>query len=121
VLSHIPPFINDPMEHSGYFPLGKEVRLDLLARFSKAGVSHWFCGHYHRNAGGVFLRDGKQLEVIVTGATGANIETDPSGDALGLSGMLGIGAEASSSPICIVKVSKAGISHSNFYLADVAT
>mmetsp|Transcript_15993 Transcript_15993/g.19842 ORF Transcript_15993/g.19842 Transcript_15993/m.19842 type:complete len:358 (-) Transcript_15993:88-1161(-) len=112
VFSHIPPFINDPEESSGYFPLSKEVRLDILARLAEGDVSHWFCGHYHRNAEGTFKSsNGKQIEVITSGAVGGNIETDPAGDVLGLSGMKSIKADASVSGLRIVSVSKKGITH----------
>ena len=67
ILSHIPPFISDPLEASGYFPLARDVRLRLLQRAAKGGASHWFAGHYHRNAGGTFdlemhgtARDGEE-------------------------------------------------------------
>ena len=80
VFSHIPPFIDAPEEDSGYFPLDRTTRLNLLSRLSKAKVSHWFCGHYHRNAGGLYIgEDGHKLEVVTTGAVGANITTDPDG------------------------------------------
>jgi len=92
VLSHIPPFINDPHEPDGYFPLSTRVRFSLLQRMAAHGVSHWFCGHYHRNAGGVFHDDvlhneGERLEVVTTAAIGTNLTTDNKGDALGLSGI----------------------------------
>jgi serine/threonine-protein phosphatase CPPED1 len=41
VLSHIPPFISEPDEPSGYFPLPRDVRLRLLTRMARAGVTHW--------------------------------------------------------------------------------
>jgi hypothetical protein len=53
IFSHIPPFIYKPDEDNGYFNLNKHVRENLLTRAMEAGVTKWFCGHYHRNAGGL--------------------------------------------------------------------
>lgn len=91
VFSHIPPFIFDPEERDGYFNLDRDMRLPLLSRLSKAGCCSWFCGHYHRNAGGVY-RDPdpaveSSLEVVVTGAVGCQIVDNPVGDPLELSGI----------------------------------
>jgi len=78
VFSHISPFINDPYESSEYFNLAKETRLPLLQELSDAGCTHWFCGHYHRNAGGIYrnTRDGtKTLECVTSAAVGTTLTT----------------------------------------------
>merc|ERR1719235_1075149 len=78
--SHVPPFIFKPDELDEYFNLRKELRLPLLARLCAKGCTNWFCGHYHRNAGGVYRdKEGRQLEVTTTGAVGTNIKDRPDG------------------------------------------
>lgn len=47
----------------------------MLNKFREAGVKHIFCGHYHRNAGGLY----GDLEVIVTSAIGCQLGEDKSG------------------------------------------
>lgn len=69
--SHIPPFVFEHDEPKGYFNLEPAVRKPVLRRMRKAGVKKWFCGHYHRNAGG-WCED---LEVVVTAAVGTNVDT----------------------------------------------
>jgi len=82
---HIPPFINEPDEGEGYFNMPEKKRGALLEKLNDADVSHLFCGHYHRNAGGKY----KDLEVVVTGAVGTNIINSavPGSDALDKSGI----------------------------------
>mmetsp|Transcript_17496 Transcript_17496/g.30836 ORF Transcript_17496/g.30836 Transcript_17496/m.30836 type:complete len:389 (-) Transcript_17496:79-1245(-) len=115
VFSHIPPFIQDVNEPSGYFPLAKKVRQNLLNRMAKAGVSHWFCGHFHRNVIGRY----KDIEVVTTGAVGGNLITDPAGDLLGLSGMDQVVASENKSGLRIVRVSAKGITHEYKTLAEL--
>ena len=68
-------------EDDGYFNLTNVVRRKLMRKMKNARTRAWFCGHYHRNAGG-FDED---LEVVVTSAVGAVLP--PSGkDPLGLGG-----------------------------------
>jgi len=69
VFAHIPPFIFSPDEHDGYFNWSQEVRRPVLRAMKKAGIRKMFCGHYHRNAGGM---DG-QLEVVITSALGCRL------------------------------------------------
>mmetsp|Transcript_17505 Transcript_17505/g.28331 ORF Transcript_17505/g.28331 Transcript_17505/m.28331 type:complete len:325 (+) Transcript_17505:21-995(+) len=113
VFSHIPPFIEHQDEASGYFPLSRDVRLDLLGRMSHGDVSHWFCGHYHRNSFGVYSPGdgGRAIEVVTTAAIGGNITTDKSGDKLGLSGMESIVGDPRKSGFRVVRVSASGITH----------
>ena len=114
-LSHIPPFIERSDEPDGYFNLPRPTRRRLLAVLRRGGTTHWFCGHYHRNAGGVDHGEGSEggggggsdgsgrggkgrkgggggrvggpLEVVVSSAVGCVLT--PSGvDPLGLRGFL---------------------------------
>ncbi|CAK9099286.1 Serine/threonine-protein phosphatase CPPED1 (Calcineurin-like phosphoesterase domain-containing protein 1) [Durusdinium trenchii] len=119
IFTHIPPFINEPDEPSSYFPLEKTKRLDLLDRAAQAGVTHWFAGHYHRNAQGTFEKGGRRVEVVTTGAVGANITTDPKGDELGLTGMDSMLGDPSVSGLRVVKVRASGISHEFRSIADL--
>uniref|UniRef100_A0A1I8G7Q8 Metallophos domain-containing protein n=1 Tax=Macrostomum lignano TaxID=282301 RepID=A0A1I8G7Q8_9PLAT len=74
---HVPPFLTDAhSDADSYFTLPKADRLPLLDACLEAGVSAIFCGHYHRNAGGVY-RD--KLPVVVTSAVGAQIGNDRHG------------------------------------------
>jgi hypothetical protein len=66
VFSHIPPFIRFPDEPKGYFNLHPTIRGEVLAQLKRAGVSKWFCGHFHRNDGGW----DEKLEVVITTAVG---------------------------------------------------
>jgi hypothetical protein len=88
VFSHVPPFLSDPEEETeGWYysnrkvvplMLFKPVRMRLLRKFAAAGVTHWFCGHYHRNSGGTFRDEhGNTIEVVVTTAVGAQFFSDP--------------------------------------------
>ena len=63
--SHIAPFLNDPDEESdGYFNLKYSSRRRLLNQLRRARTRAWFCGHYHRNAGGMDNESG--VAVVVT-------------------------------------------------------
>mmetsp|Transcript_1857 Transcript_1857/g.5468 ORF Transcript_1857/g.5468 Transcript_1857/m.5468 type:complete len:384 (-) Transcript_1857:390-1541(-) len=115
ILSHIPPFIESPDEEDGYFNLETLRRRQLLRRVKRARVSSWFCGHYHRNAGGM---DGP-LEVVVSSAVGCILK--PNGkDPLGLGGfqippVIGPGL----SGLRIVDVSRQSVKHKWFTLDSV--
>lgn len=75
LFQHIPWFLREPDEEKEYFNIENELRLRMLDKFYNAGVRTIFCGHYHRNAGGMF----KDLELVVTSAIGAQLGTDKSG------------------------------------------
>lgn len=78
VFAHDPPFIFDQDEPDGYFNLETNVRHELLSAMSDNGVVAWFCGHYHRNAGGVYKSpSGRKLEVVVTSGVGCAIKNKP--------------------------------------------
>lgn len=131
VFSHIPPFIFSPDESSGYFALATEVRHRLLRKLASHGVTHWFCGHYHRNAGGFYcqpcdessrgVQQEATLEVVTTAAVGANIGVDPSGDPLGLSGMLDVSADANLSGLRVVQVGESTLTHKFYSLEELET
>lgn len=79
IFSHVPPFLSSPDERDGYFNLRRGLRKRMLKRFCECGAVAWFSGHYHENAGGVYRHpDGSELEVVVTGAVGAQIPHRPS-------------------------------------------
>jgi len=75
IFQHIPWFVKSFDEKKFYFNIEKDLRLQKLERFYKAGVRKIFCGHYHRNAGGFY----KDLEVVVTSAIGCQIGPDDHG------------------------------------------
>ena len=63
---HIPLFLNTAEDDDTYFVIPQQERLPMLRRLAAAGIGKVFCGHYHRNAGGVWNTtddDGKQLTV----------------------------------------------------------
>ncbi|CAD7923259.1 unnamed protein product [Amoebophrya sp. A120] len=102
--SHISPFIKTPKEPSAYFNWNKNVRLHTLERLHSCGCKAWFGGHYHRNSVGNY----KGMQVVTTGAVGVNIETDPKGDPLGLSGVGKGILDKKTSGLRIVKVTDEG-------------
>jgi len=112
VFSHVPPFINDADEGDEYFNLDRGFRQEILPKLTRKGVVAWFCGHYHRNAGGKFRdAEGREMEVVVTGAVGTQIRSRPEGDLLGKSGIGGhiIGEEVSG--LRVVKVLADRVEH----------
>eukprot|EP00039_Didymoeca_costata_P020173 m.340314 g.340314 ORF g.340314 m.340314 type:complete len:329 (+) comp19236_c0_seq1:132-1118(+) len=121
VFSHIPPFVEDADEVDGYFVLKKDLRHRLLEHMSNSGVSSWFCGHFHRNAGGIYTnpKNKKKLEVVVCGAVGCNITSKPGAQFNDLKGMGSIGVREDMSGMRIVTVSELGISHRFLTIADM--
>jgi len=69
IFQHIPWFLEAWDEEKQYFNVALELRQRKLEQLHEAGVSKVFCGHYHRNAGGVY----KSVEVVVTSAIGCQI------------------------------------------------
>ena len=53
VFQHIPWFLKTPDEDKEYFNIETGLRMKMLNKFYDAGVSKIFCGHYHRNTGGL--------------------------------------------------------------------
>jgi 3',5'-cyclic AMP phosphodiesterase CpdA len=141
--SHIPPFIESQDEPSAYFNLEQSVRTRLLGDLSEAGCTAWFCGHYHRNARGVYTHPegsshaggksdknssagnsksgGHLLEVVVSSAVGTTLttSTDDADDPLGLSGMGTVQLGASTSGLRVVRVGEDGITHEWTTLEDI--
>lgn len=112
IFSHVPPFIGRPDEDNEYFNLESGFRQELLARLVKKGVVAWFCGHFHRNAGGWYRdADGKGLEVVVTAAVGTNITNRPGGNILGKSGIGGHEIGEDVSGLRLVKVFADRVEH----------
>lgn len=111
ISTHIPPFINSFDEPDAYFNISKNVREKLLLRAVNSGVKAWFCGHYHRNAGGFYNKSDKKLEVIVSAAVGGNAETDTSKNQLEIEGVGGLVLNKSISGIRVIKVTPNGYSH----------
>ncbi|KAK6644389.1 hypothetical protein RUM43_000656 [Polyplax serrata] len=75
VFQHIPWFLKSDDEEDNYFNIGINLRQKWLDKFKKAGVEGIFCGHYHRNAGGVY----NGMQVVVTSAVGGQLGDDKSG------------------------------------------
>jgi len=111
---HIPPFVNVPDEHGGFFNIGLKPRIELLEKLVKGQYSKLFCGHYHRNAGGTY----KDLEVVVTGAVGSSIlpSSLPGADPLEISGMGGFECTEDTSGMRIVGVRRDEVVHKWFTL-----
>jgi len=88
VFGHIPAFIDSPTEDVNQFNIEIGFRTELLELWAKYGVSHYFSGHYHRNAGGLYKSQstGKTVEVVVTGAVGTNIVDRPGNKPVALGG-----------------------------------
>jgi len=103
--SHVPPFIFNADEPDEYFNIDRAVRKPCLARLAAHGCRAWFCGHYHRNAGGVY-RDSENriVEVVVTGAVGTQITDKAGGDPLGKSGIGGHKIGEDDSGLRVVRV-----------------
>nr|XP_026692629.1 serine/threonine-protein phosphatase CPPED1-like isoform X3 [Ciona intestinalis] len=72
VISHIPPFISDPMEEDTIFNIPLHHRIPLMDKFATSGVKMVMCGHYHRNGGGVWGEQA-EVEVVVTSSIGAQL------------------------------------------------
>lgn len=78
---HIPVFTVSADEGDHYFSLPTKIRGDFLRKLAAARIEKVFCGHYHRNAGGVWLSKDKtqKIECIVSSAVGAQLGNDQSG------------------------------------------
>ncbi|XP_022084779.1 serine/threonine-protein phosphatase CPPED1-like [Acanthaster planci] len=96
IFQHTPWFIKSPDEDDGYFNIPITHRLPVLERFLTAGVRIIFCGHYHRNAGGLY----KGMEEVVTSAWGMPTGEDKSG-------------------LRVVKVTEDSISHQYYSVDDI--
>ena len=110
LFTHIPPFIKSPEEPSAYFNLDKETRMNLLNLCVKGGVEGIFAGHYHRNSTGVY----RGIQVVTTGAVGANItsvEGASEYELLGLAGMSAVVADRTLSGYRVVSIKEEGVTH----------
>ena len=106
LFSHVAPFLYYPDEPEAYFNIAPARRADLVALALGAGVTHWFCGHFHRNAIG---RAGA-LEIVTSSAVGATI-TPSDEDPLGLRGIKSINLDSAAAGLRIVRVERAAIRH----------
>jgi predicted phosphodiesterase len=119
---HVPPFVFKPDEPSAYFNLDTDVRNELLSLLASHRVTACFCGHYHRNGGGVYSSPaGAELEVVVTGACGVNVTTKPVGNPLEIEGM-GTCREVCEevSGMRIVRLDGSGMRHEWYTFRDLA-
>ncbi|XP_022184349.2 serine/threonine-protein phosphatase CPPED1 [Nilaparvata lugens] len=97
LFQHIPWFLDDvEAKDLGYFAIPYDTRKRMLDKLVAGGVKYVFCGHYHRNSGGMY----NGLEVIVTSAIGGQLGTDKSG-------------------FRIVKVNEEQVSHRYYGLEEV--
>jgi hypothetical protein len=114
VFGHIPPFILNADEGNGYFNLEPTLRNTLLSQAKAGGVTAWFAGHYHREAGG---HDGT-LEVITSSAAGSAL-TDTGLNPLEVEscGAAVVGLEKSGLRVVVVKAD--GIQHKFYLLGEV--
>lgn len=123
VLSHIPPFITEQNEGDGYFPLDKEIRLNLLNRLSKHHCTHWFSGHFHRNLENLYTDTdtGRSIECVTTAALGGNIISDEDGDPKDLNGMKELRLDKDLSGMRFVFVQKQQMKHCYISLNTMAS
>ena len=135
---HVPPFINAPDEPSAYFNLDVAVRDELLSLLASHGVIGCFCGHYHRNAGGIYYpltgtaaaasrghhaSQGRPqpLEVVVTGACGVNVTTRETGSPLEIAGMGGAREVVEDiSGMRLVQLGEEGMAHRWYTFRELA-
>ena len=121
IFSHIPPFIFSDDEPKGYFNHEPAVRRHLLAQIRRLDRrAKWFCGHFHRNAGGF----SEELEVVVTSAVGCALawKVDVAeGERLGLDGFdwKQRGCSDERSGLRVVCVHGREVRHRFFSLKDV--
>jgi len=73
LFSHIAPFLHHADEPGGYFNIDPTTRGEWLHAVARSGATTWFCGHWHRNGGGVFTSPEGRVEVVVTSAAGSVI------------------------------------------------
>lgn len=121
VFSHIPPFLEAPDEPKGYFNHEEKVRRGVLEEVKRLDPrAKWFCGHFHRNAGGW---DG-DLEVVVTSAVGCALGWNDAAtreERLGLPGFdwAKRRCDTAHSGVRCVRVSPDAVTHKFFVLDDV--
>ncbi|KAI1291700.1 Serine/threonine-protein phosphatase CPPED1 [Halotydeus destructor] len=96
LFQHIPWFLKSPDEEKEYFNIENDLRMKMLNKIYDSGVRFIFCGHYHRNTGGMF----KDLELVVTSAIGAQLGDDGSG-------------------LRLVKVAEGSVNHRYYAMPDI--
>ena len=72
-----------------------------------------FCGHYHRNAGGIYTNpeNGAQLECVTSSAVGTTLITNKTGNKLDLNGMGSVELNESTSGFRVVHVKEKEVTH----------
>ena len=94
--------------------------------FATHGASHYFCGHFHRNSGGVYKAEPgaktATVEVVVTGAVGTNVLDKPGGDLVNIDGMGGPILGKATSGMRLVDVAGSGrVQHTWYSFQDCET
>eukprot|EP00035_Acanthoeca_spectabilis_P000539 m.74003 g.74003 ORF g.74003 m.74003 type:complete len:573 (-) comp10263_c0_seq4:12-1730(-) len=120
VFGHVPLFLEAADEADSYFNIAQPLRSQLLDEMVGAGCTHYFCGHYHRNGGGVFEAfSGRRVEVVITAAVGTNIMDRP-GNKLVKDGGFGDGVIGPNlSGLRVVKIHKNHIKHKWHTFSDL--
>ena len=121
---HIPPFLFDADEPDAYFNFERQTRGELLSLLAQYNVKACFCGHYHRNAGGMYkdASNGNTVEVITTAACGTNIANAVGKNVLELEG-IGTCTEVDEdvSGLRIVRVGEEGVAHDWYTFRQLAS
>ena len=87
--------------------------LTLLSVCNKYIICIRFCGHYHRNAGGIYTNpeNGAQLECVTSSAVGTTLITNKTGNKLDLNGMGSVELNESTSGFRVVCVNEKEVTH----------
>lgn len=124
VLSHVPPFIEEPDEPQGWANWETEPRARIVKLAKEAGVRLWLCGHYHGNADAY----DDDLEVVTCASVGSNINWIEEPGVVATStrpnfekcvGEPPFYADAQHSGLRIVRFDDEGSRHDWFLLADM--
>ncbi|MBX3179571.1 MAG: metallophosphoesterase [Candidatus Hydrogenedentes bacterium] len=75
LVSHYPPFTDNPGEDENYYNLPPATRAEVLELAKGAGVKAWLAGHVHKN----LERDFEGIPVIASATTSKNFDGAPYG------------------------------------------
>ncbi|XP_055351687.1 serine/threonine-protein phosphatase CPPED1-like [Paramacrobiotus metropolitanus] len=109
VFQHIAWFMNSPDEPTDYFNVDFEIRQKYLKKLIDAGIKACFCGHLHRNGGGIAGPNG-ELDVVITSAIGLTLELNSDGQLV---------RGKNPSGLRLVKVDKSKIEHAFYPLGEM--